>query len=329
MPSHDSRAEYDARLHRVLEHIDRHLDRSLDLETLAGVAHFSPFHFHRVFLAWMGETLGDYLRRRRLETAAMRLASQPRLSVLQLSQAVGFGSPEAFTRAFKLRFGVSPTAWRTAQQQSQQQSQQHSQQQSQRERGSKGKLGQTNSNLSQAPTTLFPQRVQTTIHTESRMPAASFPVVVVTRQPVHVAYLRLTGPYGPAISAFWQQTVAPWMAQHGLMGATRYGVSLDDPQITAPEQCRYDACVEVPLDFVPAGGALTTTLPGGRYAVLSFDGPLTSIGAAWDSMMRDWLPQSGMQLDARPMFERYPADGRYDPVTGVMQCEICIPVAPL
>jgi len=65
-------------MHRVIAHIDEHLDQPLDLHKLADVAHFSPFHFHRIFAAWMRETLGDYLRRRRVEVAAMRLASQPR-----------------------------------------------------------------------------------------------------------------------------------------------------------------------------------------------------------------------------------------------------------
>jgi AraC family transcriptional regulator len=72
----DHRTEYDARMHRVLEYIDRRLDQSLPLTDLADVAHFSPFHFHRLFTAWMGETLGNYLRRRRVEVAAMRLAAQ-------------------------------------------------------------------------------------------------------------------------------------------------------------------------------------------------------------------------------------------------------------
>jgi len=99
-------------MHRVLEYIDLHLDRPLELSELAGVAHFSPFHFHRLFSAWMGETLGDYLRRRRLELAAMRLAAQPRLPVLNVALSVGFGSSEAFTRAFKARFGSAPTNWR-------------------------------------------------------------------------------------------------------------------------------------------------------------------------------------------------------------------------
>ena len=107
-----SRAEYEARMHKVLEHIDKHLDQPLNLETLAAVAHFSSFHFHRIFSAWMGETLGDYLRRRRVEIAAMRLVSQPRVSVLQVALSVGFGSGEAFARAFKGRFECSPTSWR-------------------------------------------------------------------------------------------------------------------------------------------------------------------------------------------------------------------------
>ena len=100
------------RVHRVQAYIDQHLDQPLDLPTLAQVAYFSPFHFHRLFAAWMGETLGDYLRRRRVEVAAMRMAAQPRLSVLNAGLGVGFGSGESFSSAFKLRFGASPTTWR-------------------------------------------------------------------------------------------------------------------------------------------------------------------------------------------------------------------------
>jgi len=62
----------------------------------------------------MGETLGDYLRRRRLEVAALRLLTGPKTPVLQIALSVGFGSSEAFARAFKARFGVSPSAWRAS-----------------------------------------------------------------------------------------------------------------------------------------------------------------------------------------------------------------------
>src|SRR6187200_3285622 len=99
-------------MHAVIEHVDRHLDQNLDLAVLAGVAHFSAYHFHRLFQAWTGESLGDYVRRRRLEVAAMRLRAQPQVSVLQIALAVGFGSAEAFTRAFRTRFECSPSQWR-------------------------------------------------------------------------------------------------------------------------------------------------------------------------------------------------------------------------
>ena len=58
--SNASRRQYEARMHRVQAHIDRHLDQPLDLEALAAVAHFSPYHFHRLFLARTGQTPVSY-----------------------------------------------------------------------------------------------------------------------------------------------------------------------------------------------------------------------------------------------------------------------------
>jgi AraC family transcriptional regulator len=64
-----SRSEYTQRMNRVMDYIDSHLAGKMDLSALASVAHFSPFHFHRLFAAWTGATLGDYVRRRRLDVA--------------------------------------------------------------------------------------------------------------------------------------------------------------------------------------------------------------------------------------------------------------------
>jgi AraC family transcriptional regulator len=77
------------------------------------------------------------------------------------------------------------------------------------------------------------------------------------------------------------------------------------------------------------GEALTTTIPGGQYAVGNFRGTAKEIGGAWNRMMREWLPASGLQLDARPLFEYYGKDSTFDPATGIFTCGIAIPVAPL
>ena len=289
-------------MHRVLEAIDHRLDQPLDLTQLAAVANFSPYHFHRVFAAWMGETLGDYLRRRRVELAATRLAAQPRLSVLRAALSVGFGSGEAFTRAFKSHFGSSPSAWRTQRK--------DDQAKGKTDQAWRGHSGQT--------------EAVSTPHSESAMQ-----VQLLERNPVRVAYMRHTGPYGEPISRFWQQQVAPWMATDGLTGRARYGISHDDPSVTEPSLCRYDACVEVDERYVPSGGALITTLPGGRYAMMQFKGNGAEIFVAWRRLLGEWLPSSRLQLDMRPCFEHYPAGSCYDASTGVFDCEICIPVAPL
>lgn len=302
----DTRSEYAARMHRVLEHIDRHLDQPLELDTLAAVANFSAFHFHRLFSAWMGETLGEYLRRRRLEVAAMRLVTQPSTQVLPVALAVGFGSAEAFSRAFKTRFGTSPTAWRA------------------RERAQRN-ADQANSNLNQEVIDGDGYRKASRISTSE----ALMKVTLIDRKPTTVAYLRQIGPYGAPIGAFWQDTVAPWMMTNGLFGRPRYGISHDDPGITAPEKCRYDACVEVDADFSGTGPFHITVIPGGKYASGQFKGRTADFVDAWAALLRDWLPGSGMQLDARPMFEYYGLDSTFDPKTGVLGCELCIPVTAL
>ena len=295
MAFRDSRSEYTARMHRVLEYIDRQLDQQLELDTLAKVANFSSFHFHRLFNAWFGETLGDYVRRRRLEMAALRLVAQPRLPVLQVALSVGFGSTEAFARAFKTRFGSTPTKWRKSQ---------------------RSNRDQLKSKLDQA---LAPQKGN----------HGNMKVTIIDRQPTTVAYLRHVGPYGKPLSDFWMTKVAPWMETNGLYGRPRYGISLDDPGITAPEKLRYDAAVEVPADFVGAGDHQLTVIPGGKYAVGKFKGDAKDVGEAWAWLLRDWLPASGMQLDSRPFFEHYPVDATYDRKTDEFEGEICIPVTPL
>ena len=123
--------------------------------------------------------------------------------------------------------------------------------------------------------------------------------------------------------------VAPWMETNGLLGRPRYGISHDDPGITAPENLRYDAAVEVPENFAGAGEHQLTVIPGGKYAVGKFKGTAKEVGEAWAWLLRDWLPGSGMQLDARPFFEHYPVDAAYDPKTDEFEGEICIPVTPL
>ncbi len=106
-----ARRTYIARINRVVDHISANLAGTLDLQALADVAYFSPWHFHRVFQAVTGETLADCVRRLRLEAAAQRLIFTPQ-TALQIALDTGFASAEVFSRAFRTHFDMTPTAWR-------------------------------------------------------------------------------------------------------------------------------------------------------------------------------------------------------------------------
>lgn len=310
--------EYAQRMNKVLDHIDQHLDAPLDLPTLAEVAHFSAYHFHRVFLAWVGETLGDYLWRRRLEVAAVHLAGNAQTSILEIALTVGFGSSEAFARAFKRRFGCTPSAWRTGTPQRWADELART-----RLHHAHRNLDQLHRNPDQAGAVgLLEDAGLNNLEFKMDMQVKKLPAV-------RVAYMRYTGPYGMGVHRFWMETFTPWCRANGLEGAGCYGIGLDDPGVTAPAKCRYDACVEVPADFVAKSPAGIADLPGGLYAVGDFVGTVPEVNLAWTELLRNWLPSSGMQADARPCFEYYPPNAKYDPSTGMMECQIALPVRSL
>jgi AraC family transcriptional regulator len=105
--------DYSRRIERVIAHIGEHLHDSLDLDRLAAVACFSPFHFHRIYRAMTGETAADTLRRLRLHHAAGELV-QGQAPIAALARQAGYRSIAAFTRAFGASYGISPSAYRRA-----------------------------------------------------------------------------------------------------------------------------------------------------------------------------------------------------------------------
>ena len=108
----DPRAEqnYRDRVARVIAHIVAHPLAAHRLEDLAAIAHFSPFHFHRVYSSIAGETVAATVRRVRLALAT-RLLEQGGQSITQVAMEVGYDSPQAFTRAFSQFTGQSPRAF--------------------------------------------------------------------------------------------------------------------------------------------------------------------------------------------------------------------------
>lgn len=106
-----TRSEHQARLQRAQRYLEVHLDEPLDPQAVAKAAHYSLHHFHRLFRAHFGESVMQHLRRLRIERAARQLRGTDH-SILDIALWAGYGSPEAFLRAFREHFGVLPSELR-------------------------------------------------------------------------------------------------------------------------------------------------------------------------------------------------------------------------
>ncbi len=260
--------DHQERLNRVLDHIRQHLDEPLDLDRLASVACFSPFHFHRIFAAHVGETVREHVKRLRLELAAHRLTHTPR-SVTDIALAAGYETPSAFTRAFGQHFGASPTNFREARRQA---------------------LAPSAMKLS-----LDTNLKETTVKPEIRTRAATVAV-----------YARRIGDYHQTAQAAWN-AVCAFAGPQGLIGPRSefLGCSHDDPTVTPVEKLRYDACITVDRDVQPTGDIGVQTIDGGRFAVFVHEGPYGDLSRTYAAIYGQWLPQSNEQLRDASCFEKY------------------------
>lgn len=102
---------YESRLNRVADYLYAHLDEDLRPEKLAEIACLSPYHWHRIWTAMRGETLGAAVRRLRLLRAADRLANS-NMPMAAIASVAGYGSSDAFARAFKESYGQTPADYR-------------------------------------------------------------------------------------------------------------------------------------------------------------------------------------------------------------------------
>ncbi len=273
-----TQADHRQRILRVLVHIQQHLDETLELDDLARIACYSPYHFHRVFSALVGESLMEHVRRLRLERAAGRLKFTGQ-TVTRIAFEAGYETREAFTRAFRAHFCESPSGFRDA----------------------------------QRPLPLPPARSGVHYDDHGRVehfqpvrPGEPMPDVTIQRlEPFRAAFMRHVGPYDQ-VGETWSRLMA-WAGPRGLLGPSMkiLGICHDDPEVTPPDRIRYDACVAVGAEFVPQGEIGAVDFPSGDHAMIVHHGPYDRLGETYFRLYGQWLPAGGRRPRAAPCFEVY------------------------
>lgn len=253
---------------KALWFIESHYSEELSLGRIAAVAGVSPFHLARLFQALTGCSVVRYLRARRMTEAARRLAAGAP-DILEVALTSGYGSHEAFTRAFGEQFGRSPA--------------------SVRERGSVAGLA-----------LVEPWRTRD----DQRVPLDEPRLVDADTRLIAGLGCRYSSDTTQGIPAQWQQLFLHHA--HALpKGRTSFGVCCNGDD---EGRFEYIAGVDVP-DFGGLDPALSTLrLPARRYVVATHHGHISAIRRTWQTFVGDWLPRSGLQLDDAPEFEKYSAD---------------------
>ncbi|MEM5819255.1 MAG: helix-turn-helix transcriptional regulator, partial [Desulfitobacterium hafniense] len=104
--------DYRKALEQAVVYIESYLGRQdIKVEDVAKAAGYSYYHLNRQFTAILGESIGSYIKRRRLADAAKKILYTER-KIIDIAMENGFESPEAFSRAFKAIYKVSPQTYR-------------------------------------------------------------------------------------------------------------------------------------------------------------------------------------------------------------------------
>jgi len=262
---------YRDRMRRVLDHIDRHLDADLDLDTLSGVAAFSKFHFHRQFTATFGLSVHRYVQLARLKRASYRLAYNDALDVTDVAMDAGYDAPDAFARAFRQRFGQSPSSFR--------------------------KSPDWEPWLAAfRPLDIARSKLMQTTYTTNDVTIRDVPTT-------KVAIMEHRG--DPAMLGDTIRRFIAWRRAAGLhpSRSPTFNVWRSERRPASPADYSVDLCAGTDQPIAANGEAIKPgEIPGGRCAVLRVVGYTDNLEPAALYLYRDWLPASGEEARDFPIY---------------------------
>lgn len=281
------------RFQRGIDFIEGHLFEPFTLDEVASAAALSTYHFARTFRVLMGETVMDYARRRRLTLAAVRLVDED-IRLIDLALASKFESQEAFARAFKKQFHVTPGDFRK-------------------------------SGTRLMANTLNAPDLSQLVHTKEKITME--PKFVETEEFKVIGMMaNFNDDTKKGIPDLWS-VFAPRMGEIAArIEGTTYGVCFP----TALDDENFDYMAAVPVsnfDAVPEG-MVARTVPAHKFAVFTHktgeDSLHNDLQKSVQYIWGTWLPNSSYEHAKVPDFELY--DGRMDPMTGKGEFDLYLPV---
>ena len=276
----------------VVAWLEQQLDEPLTLEQVAAHAGLSPHHFSRLFTARTGRSVMAHVRARRLVRGARRLCAEPDLKLVDLAFDCGFESQEAFTRAFKRVFGVSPGRFRNG--------------------------FAVEPIEGQYPMNLPTEHSASVVRLPELVALPAFRVAGPARLFDEASKAEIPQLWSALIGALPLEGQLPSWATYGVVSSVDSG-----------QGCfRYMAGVGVEPGCEPPPGFEAMEIPAASYAVfrITLDGSALhpQVKRAMAAIWGELIPQSGLKVVPGPDFELY--DGRFDPQKAGSVIDFHVPV---
>lgn len=288
--------DYLSSVERAIEYIEHHLDETLDPEEIAKAAGYSLYHLTHIFTAVIGEPIGSYIQKRRLSESCKKLLHTKK-RIIDIALESGFGSSEAYSRAFKSAYGISPLAYR-----------------------------KNNLDLYTGAKKM-PDRAALS-HLAERL---TLKPRIVDLDEILVAGIRgQTSTGNNILPGLWLALTECCTPVRGSRTARRIGICESDRaavQVSKEGSVAFSEFVGIEVDGACPlpDGMVKKTIPGGRYAVFTHSGTIASLLKTYDYIWGSWILFTKETLDEREDFEVY--DGRFlgadDPLS---QIDIYIPI---
>ena len=278
---------------KVTNYIQTHLDDELDVVQLAKVAGYSHFHFCRIFKANMGESVMSYTTRLRLERASKDLCSANK-SIIEVALDAGFQTPTGFLKAFKLRFGTTPTEYKSSSR------------------------------------ILLKGYKDINMNTPEIVTRESVAVVFAQELGEYtissdIAWKRLSEMMYGLKDKF--EKTPPKIEINLVKGeAEALGICHDNPQAIKEEDIRYDAALawgEKETEVLSEYGFETKTIAGEKYAKVEYVG--ASNGEKTWYGLYSWIGENGYTVRDEPAFEKY-LNGDSETDLEKLEVEVYIPI---
>jgi AraC family transcriptional regulator len=270
---------------KALWYIESHLNSELSLDAIADAAGVSRFHLSRAFAETTGSSIAGYARARRLSEAAKALV-QGAPDILSLALDAGYGSHEAFTRAFRQQFGLTPEQLRA---------QAHTE------------------NFTLQEPIRMEQQTTTSLASPRLVKSDAFLIVGLAQRCPRVG--------DPGIPSLWNRFLPHLGHIDGQIGNVAYGVIYN-----SDDSGNYDYICGVAVREFPARPPEFTRLriPAQSYAVFDHRDHVSAIAGTWKAIWEHGLADAGYQALDAPALERY--DEKFDGRTRLGGLEIWVPV---